>query len=434
MDTEYILDSALELGEINALEYAVATSDLGTYQSTRELVDNDMFMPSGFLSNTARAHLQSVTPEHRYMHALCALPVVGDSLQALAGRATVLVQRKVQTELGVIRPRMTGLCAADEGRVAAVRVPYAADVSEGLVRQLLDTAYSHKVRQWEQDLRLMAQAVHWYQAGGQQHFEHMLLSPVSRHSGAVSAARLLERAQAASAAQFARHHRKERALQSKAKAAVKKATRLFDGLGKSEELRMFVSSSEVTLQGPDSPLKFVLKPLKASGWLLDRTIAGRAHTPYELQLLTKDDIHLANLCVYFQDTPVLDQMLSLMLFIETGNELEVLMKANWFGVEDWTVEKTKLVLDAHPQLHHKLPNTTDRAAGLQILPPAEEQQWEPYRGRVQRWVQTWLEPTSALAGTTLAGAKETIADVARLRAALRQLSAPISEPRLLTAT
>lgn len=420
MDTEYILNCALELGEITALEYAVASSPHGAYAAVRDLVDRNLPMPQDFLSDAARAHLAKVSPEHRYYHALCALDVLEPALKAFTGQAELSVQRKVQSDLAVAQPSLAAWASrVGGGRPAAnqVRVLHTSEIKESLVRQILDASCSGASRRWMQDLALMAEAVRWHQAGGGAQFEQMLWSPSPAQAAAVDVAALLAKVRLARDIALRQQRRKEQTLHAKAKAAVKKAARLFDGLGKSDSLRLFVSGSEVVLQGPNSPFKFVLKPLATKGWLLERTVAGRAHTPYDLQLLTRDDVHLANLCVYFSDTPVLDQALALSMFVESGNELEILMKANWFATDDWTPQKSDLVLQAYPQLRDRIPRPElGREPGLALQPSAAEQHWEPYRGRIRQWTTTWAEPLMAAARPLLAHAHLVQDQVASARA------------------
>jgi hypothetical protein len=165
----------------------------------------------------------------------------------------------------------------------------------------------------------------------------------------------------------------------------------------------------VTLSNPNSAFKFVLKPLGVQGWLIDRTQVGRTHTPYELSLYTKDDVYLSKLCVYFDKTPVLDQLLALTLFIESGDELKVLERANWFATENWTAEKAQVVLAQYPQLEKKLPRQiqegdAQRGTVRDTLLNTEfflREEWEPFKGRVEQWVSTWMEPAQqAMLGIT----------------------------------
>jgi hypothetical protein len=165
---------------------------------------------------------------------------------------------------------------------------------------------------------------------------------------------------------------------------------------------------------PESPFKFVFRPLGEPGWLEERSAKGRNHTPYDLSLLTKDEVFIARLCVYFDDTPVLDQLLAMAVFVQSGEELRILEKANFFGFsEGGSADTAKATLvTAYPSLERKFPKPKestdieqrDLADALvsgndypviDLGTPfrAEEAHWEPFKGRVTAWVNTWFEPT-----------------------------------------
>ena len=68
------------------------------------------------------------------------------------------------------------------------------------------------------------------------------------------------------------------------------------------------------------------------------------HIPYMLDLYTKNNDYLANLCITFNGCPILDQILSVYLMISSGQEKEMLDKCNFYDktdlyYEDETVKK-----------------------------------------------------------------------------------------------
>lgn len=147
-----------------------------------------------------------------------------------------------------------------------------------------------------------------------------------------------------------RYERDRRASISKARSAIKKALKLIDNMGFGDEIRVFIGGDEIVIDNPDSIFKFVLK---RGASLIERTINPGFSTPYSLELLTKDDVHVTNLCVYMKNTPVFDQILAVALYIKTGNEEDVLEKANWFNrTNDPGVRR--LVHDYNPRLSAKL--------------------------------------------------------------------------------
>ena len=145
----------------------------------------------------------------------------------------------------------------------------------------------------------------------------------------------------------------------RAKSAIKKALKLIDNIGFGDDVRIFLGGDEITISHPHSIFKFVLS--KRSNSIVQRTISPGFSTPYKLQLFTKCDVHVADLCVYLPDTPVLDQILAVAMYIKTGSEEDILEKANWFN-------KTK-----DPELMEILANEDPlyaRKLGMRV--PAEE--------------------------------------------------------------
>ena len=407
MDTEYILDSAFELGETTAVENAVLNSRFGAYNQVRDAVDAQFSVfGQDFLQNTARARLDSASLPEKYFFALSALPALEFSLKAFAERAAHLLQRRAQHELGVANPLLPGLFCEEAQARGNSLIQQEADLTEGTVRNMLDEMFAPTVARVSEDLRLMADAALWYREDEGASFNLMLNRQLLTHSALTAMEKSVFRA-----ATLARQQRQkalaqeQKSIQARAKAAIKKATKLFQNLGQEKNLSLFVSGHEVHLSHPDSAFKFVLRPLQVSGWLVDRTTEGRTHTPYELALFTKDDVFLANLCVYFENTPVLDQLLALTLFVESGAELELLEKANWFATGNWTEDKSRVVLNAYPTLGHKLPKKRDSTyltigqTRLVLEPEMARRQahWEPFKGRVEQWITTWMEPATRAA-------------------------------------
>ena len=398
MDTEYFIDSAFELGEISPIHCAVLYSPLGAYWEVRKSVDTNAITSEDFLRNTAQARLQNASLPEKYFFAMSAFNGLEFGLKTLTERIAHVVQNRVQQDLGLAQPLFAGLYPeAQRGSGALVRQE--SDVSEGLVRQMLDAMYGETAAQWCEDLCLMREALTWFQADNGAAYEAMHNAVTFQDvANSIVPDAVLKAAMKVRIAEQKREQAKQRTIQTRARAAIKKATKLFVGLGQEKNLSLFVSGGEVTLAHPDSKVKFVVKPLEVAGWLIDRTSVGRSHTPYELHLFTKEDVFLSKLCVYFKDTPVLDQLLALSLFVQAGDEIKILEKANWFALSDWNPEKSAVVLQAYPQLESKLPVPLNEVAvtgpRIRVNPVFEAQrtQWEPFKGRVQQWIETWLEP------------------------------------------
>lgn len=103
-----------------------------------------------------------------------------------------------------------------------------------------------------------------------------------------------------------------------------------DNVGFGNDVRVFLGGNSIEVCHPDSIFKFLLSKKQSN--LIERTITPGHSTPYHLELYTKTDVHVANLCVYMENTPVLDQILALSMFIQTGEENHILETANWSQV------------------------------------------------------------------------------------------------------
>lgn len=153
-------------------------------------------------------------------------------------------------------------------------------------------------------------------------------------------------------AQWRREEARRRAAsERKAKGAIKRALKLIDGVGFGKDVRVFLGGEEVEVSHPDSQLKFVIQ--KYRGSLIDRTVRPGYSTPYELSLYTKCNVHVADLCVYMKDTPVLDQVLALAMFVKSGNEEMILRQANWRYLTD-DMETCEILALEYPYLEDKL--------------------------------------------------------------------------------
>jgi hypothetical protein len=122
-------------------------------------------------------------------------------------------------------------------------------------------------------------------------------------------------------------------------------------VGFEEEARIFLKGDTVEVAHPESLFKFVIK--KAYHSVMDRTERPGHSTPYALSLHTKSDVHVANLCVYMKDTPMLDQVLAVAMFIKSGSEEMILKQANWFRLNDDRELREILALE-YPYLRRKL--------------------------------------------------------------------------------
>lgn len=73
--------------------------------------------------------------------------------------------------------------------------------------------------------------------------------------------------------------------------------------------------------------------------------------PYDLEIYQKEtDIKIAKTCIYFDSTPILDQILSVYLMIKNGKEMDLLSTGNFYGI---TKEGSK-ILTSHGFLNSSM--------------------------------------------------------------------------------
>jgi hypothetical protein len=133
------------------------------------------------------------------------------------------------------------------------------------------------------------------------------------------------------------------------RSAIKKGLKLITGLGFADEIKCFMGGSGIEVSHPDSEFKFVLTKDRN---LLEATRRPGYSTPYKLELYTKTNVFISKLCVYMEDTPVLDQVLGMMMFVKSGDEDLILRKANYPGLTS--------NMQIRDELSQKYPHLSDK--------------------------------------------------------------------------
>lgn len=132
------------------------------------------------------------------------------------------------------------------------------------------------------------------------------------------------------AAQLALKNRRE---DYRKRSSIKRSLRLLSDFGMEPEARIFISGSgDFYVSHPDSRFKF--KFTRNHCRILDFTLRPSYSTPYNLELWTKDEQFVSRLCVFVKDTPILDQILAISVFIRSGDEAHILEMANYFSRSD----------------------------------------------------------------------------------------------------
>ena len=126
-----------------------------------------------------------------------------------------------------------------------------------------------------------------------------------------------------------------------------------------EDTKIFLKGDEIEVSHPDSLFKFVLTKRRYNS-IIERTERPGHGTPFGLELFTKTGIHIANLCVYAVDTPMLDQLMVIAMYVKTGNEEDLLREANFFSITQDKALKELIVSEVDYLESKLLPNRKSR--------------------------------------------------------------------------
>lgn len=124
---------------------------------------------------------------------------------------------------------------------------------------------------------------------------------------------------------------KPKPLQKFVKNSIKRALKLLDNFGLEQDTKIFLKGDEVEVSHPESMFKFVITKRTYSN-IIEQTERPSRTVPFKLELFTKSGLHVANLCVYAEDTPMLDQLFMIAMYVKSGNEEDLLRKANFMTV------------------------------------------------------------------------------------------------------
>ncbi|MDO9178672.1 MAG: hypothetical protein Q7U16_10240 [Agitococcus sp.] len=410
MEPDYIIGSSVELGELTPLEAMALTYLKDGQRAIEEMLTSKDATSSHFLPNMARLALSRANESERHFVALASLAEMPGILKFAMERAEYLVQKKVQQDLGIVdtsnvwsalRAKTTD---TDQEVADTIVTPTEQDITESAVKTILAKQMGSYMQRLEDNVQAIQKALTWKQQNKARVLQTVQSQSLRIHQSRETFAQSLRDKKASTL---------QRSKQKRARSAIKKVCKLFSMFQQERSLTLFVSGKEVELAHPASNFKFILRPLDTAGWLEDRSSMGRTHTPYDLSLFTKSNVFVAKLCVYFDSTPVLDQLLALALFIQAGDEQCLLEKANFYAVNYAATEAGFQFVTQYPSLKHKLPQRllypeahaadTEPNKVKQSLKeiiqrqvgPGEEH-WEPIKGRVAAWVRTWFSPITEL--------------------------------------
>lgn len=416
MDTEYVMMCSEELGELTPLEAFAVNCHSEVYSQIRAKVDSNERMDDDFVANTCRAAVNDLPPAARAFAGVVSLCRANEVLNAVVERLSVYVFQQARHDLRAedagnrdvwnLQPITQNIFTEAQG------------VDEAGVRQVLNRDALGYLERMRADASVFGEALELISQGDGEYERYLL------KANRALTARYLEiqkqTPQTADGLQTMKElglidRVKSRSYMksvsdkvSAAKRAIKKAVKLFEGAGKEPALMKFLDGGEIELSHPSSSLKFAVKPVAMNDWLINRSREDYgAHTPFDLSLLTKDDVFIGKLCVYFAGTPVLDQLFSLMLFVDSGEEELILEKANLFG---WQRDNLKEIKHTSPSLKKKIDacleaskpvrrgdgvvvRTENLSAMISQTPEMRAHAWwsQTYEAQVKQWCHTWIE-------------------------------------------
>jgi hypothetical protein len=107
-----------------------------------------------------------------------------------------------------------------------------------------------------------------------------------------------------------------------------KGINLFKSLFGSDMINLFLDNKSFIISGKYYNYRFK----KKSSLLTYTCITNGLNIQYDLEILDiKSGILLGNLCTIFKDTPIIDQMIGIILHIQNGQEKEILNNTNVFN-------------------------------------------------------------------------------------------------------
>jgi hypothetical protein len=117
---------------------------------------------------------------------------------------------------------------------------------------------------------------------------------------------------------------------SSARKAIKKGVKKFSNLFGKKNITSFVNGDGFTVQGEKYNWHF---RQKRSVSLINMTHSPlKGHIPYELSLMNKDNVVMADCCVFVaENTPIIDQIITIVLHIQ-NDEDQLLAHCNLFNV------------------------------------------------------------------------------------------------------
>ena len=306
MDTEYIIDSAIEFGQLTPIEVQAVEDFPEVYREIRALVDSNLRTPDHFLENISRRAFDNASPEIQMVVAIRAIRGADLIMQLVKGRVTHSIKTIMDRDTGegilsfmeLMGLDNTSALNPEDGSSILLDVPE--KLTESNVISTINHHHGRLIDRLKEDYSHIVRAVAWYRQDGGSRFrelENTLVSKANWDYGTLNPRMNVSAISSNSAGTTSKQ-------KNKVIGAVKKVTKLFHKFGWEDNLRMVVSGREITLQNESSNLKFIVTPPQQSGWLEKRTLSPVGHTPFDLAVYTKKGDFVARLCVYFEATVI----------------------------------------------------------------------------------------------------------------------------------
>jgi hypothetical protein len=113
-----------------------------------------------------------------------------------------------------------------------------------------------------------------------------------------------------------------------AKKAIKKGLKMLNNFISNDDFRLFTNGDGFTIEG--NKFNYCFK--KSHTDFIQHTLnPNGSHIPFDMMILDKNNIELCKACIYFNETPIIDQLLAIVLHLKSGNECEILSTANYYN-------------------------------------------------------------------------------------------------------
>lgn len=119
-------------------------------------------------------------------------------------------------------------------------------------------------------------------------------------------------------------------IKKKTRKSITRATDLFKRIIGKKEIEAFIHGEEFLIEG--NRYNYIVK--NNNNLISATENLASPDIPYELSLFHKNGNKLANCCITFEHTPIIDQVIAFYLHIKSGNEENLLKEMNFFNKSD----------------------------------------------------------------------------------------------------